>query len=45
MRKYLGVDVTDPELYHLIMNNQLLPLEEQAGIVVQLVREKCRAVV
>lgn len=44
VRKYLGVEVNDPELYHLIMNNQFLTMEEQVEIIVKLVQEKYRKV-
>ena len=44
VRKYLGVDVNDPGLYHLVMNNQFLTMEEQMEIIVKLVQEKYRAV-
>jgi hypothetical protein len=41
VRKYLGVDAHDPELYHLILNNQLLTMKEQVEIIVTLVQGKC----
>jgi len=43
VKKYLGVDVYDPELYHLVMNNQSITMEEQVEIIVKLVQEKNRA--
>jgi cytidylate kinase len=39
-RKYLGADGSDPELYHLILNNQYLSMEEQVEVITALVREK-----
>lgn len=41
-RKYLGVDTNDPQLYHLILNNQFLTMDEQVEIIAALVREKHR---
>ena len=41
VRKYLGVDINDPGLYHLILNNQLLTMEEKAEVIVKLVQERC----
>ena len=44
VKKYLDVDANDPELYHLVMNNQFLTIEEQVEIIVKLVQEKYKAV-
>lgn len=43
-RKYLGVDANDPKLYHLILNNQFLTMDEQVEIVAAMVREKYRII-
>ena len=40
VRKYTGLDVDEPGLYHVIMNNQLLTVGEQVEIIVGLVHEK-----
>jgi cytidylate kinase len=42
-RKYLGADAGDPELYHLILNNQLLSVDQQVEVIATLVRERFRA--
>ena len=44
VRKYLGVDVNDPGLYHLIPNNQFLTMEEQIEIITKLVQKRYHAV-
>ena len=41
VQKYLGVNVNDPGLYHLILNNQLLTMEEKVEVIVKLVQERC----
>jgi len=40
VKKYLGVDVNDPGLYHLVMNSALVTIEEQVELIVKLVQEK-----
>lgn len=40
VRRYLGADVADPELYHLILNAQLVTQQEQVEAIAALVREK-----
>jgi cytidylate kinase len=35
--KYLGVDPGDPGLYHLVLNNEMLTVDEQAELIAGLV--------
>lgn len=42
VRRYLGTDIADPELYHLTLNNQLLSVEEQVETIVGLVETRAR---
>lgn len=36
VRKYLGIDANDPELYHLIINTQKLTMDDQVDMIVRL---------
>lgn len=40
VRKYLGVDPTDPSLYHLILNNRLLDVGDQVAAIAATVRRR-----
>lgn len=40
VRKYVGVDPTDPTLYHLVLNNQLLDVDDQVAAIAALIRQK-----
>lgn len=40
VRKYMGIDITDPVNYDLVLNNEKLTTNEQASLVISLVKSR-----
>lgn len=43
VRRYLGTDISNPQLYHLLLNNQLLSTEEQVEAIARLAEVRSQA--
>ena len=42
VRKYVGVDVNDPALYHMTLNCDRVPVDEQVDLILRLVEMRHR---